>query len=168
MFKKLLIAIALLLPVMASAQTLKIGLVDSNEIIGVLPATAQAQKELAEAQNRYKADYEKYAAEAQRMYEDLQKMSEDELPAVKERKTREFQDQAQKLQLFEQQIQVELQQLQDKKMQPIIAQVKSAIESVGKENGFSLIQDNASQLVLFFDAPVVDVTPLVKAKLGIK
>lgn len=168
MIKKIFLAIALLLPVMASAETLKIGIVDSTEIITALPATTQAQKEIADAQTKYQADYEKYLAEAQKLYEEVQNMPEDELPAVKSRKEKDLQDQAQKLQLFEQQIQVELQQLREKKMQPIVTKVKDAIESVAKENGFSMVQDNASQIVLYFDAPVIDITPLVKTKLGIK
>ena len=62
----------------------------------------------------------------------------------------------------------DLQKKQGELMQPVIAKVRNAIESVGKENGFSLIQDNASQVTLYFAAPVEDVTPLVKAKLGLK
>lgn len=168
MFKKILLAIALLLPVMASAQTLKIGLVDTNTVIAALPATAQAQKTLQDRQTQYKADYEKLMTELQTKYEELQNMPEDEVKAVKERKTREFQDLSQKVQLFEQQIQTELQQLQDKLMQPILNNVRAAIESVARENGFSMVQDNAQQITLYYAAPVEDITPLVKTKLGVK
>ena len=37
MFKKLLLVAALLLPMLASAQTLKIGLVDTSEILAKTP-----------------------------------------------------------------------------------------------------------------------------------
>ena len=43
MFKKILLVAALLIPMLASAQTLKIGLVDSSDIIAKMPDTATAE-----------------------------------------------------------------------------------------------------------------------------
>ena len=53
-------------------------------------------------------------------------------------------------------------------MAPIFAKLKTAVEAVGREGGFSLIQDNNPQLTLYYGAPTEDITPKVKAKLGIK
>ena len=65
-------------------------------------------------------------------------------------------------------IQVEREKMQMELMGPIFTKIKSAVESVGKEGGFSLIQDYNPQMTLYFAAPTVDVTGQVKAKLGIK
>ncbi|MDE6444084.1 MAG: OmpH family outer membrane protein [Muribaculaceae bacterium] len=168
MFKKLLLVAALILPMLASAQTLKIGLVDTNDIISKLPDTAAAQKQIEETSKKYDDEYAKLGEEMKRLYDELQKMGENELPAIKERKTREFTDYQQKMQQFEQTAMQHLQNLQGELMAPIMQKVRNAIEAVGKEGGYSLIQDKNPQITLYFAAPVVDATPEVKAKLGVK
>jgi outer membrane protein len=167
MFKKILLVAALLIPMLASAQTLKIGLVDQNEILGKMPDTAAAQKQIEEVSKKYDDEYQKLNEEFKRMYDELQNMKEDELPAIKERKTREFTDYQQKIQQFEQTAMGDIQKMQQDLMAPIVQKIRAAIESVGKEGGYSLIQDKNPQITIYFDAPVVDLTPEVKAKLGI-
>lgn len=168
MFKKILLVAALIFPMLASAQTLKIGLVDQSDIIAKMPDTAAAQKQIEEVSKKYEDEYTKLGEEMKRMYDELQNMKEDELPAIKERKTREFTDYQQKIQQFEQQAMQDLQKMQQDLMSPVVQKVRTAIESVGKEGGYSLIQDKNPQIVIYFDAPVVDITPEVKAKLGIQ
>ena len=51
---------------------------------------------------------------------------------------------------------------------PIQQKIAQAIESVGREGNYSLIQMYDPQLVLYHAAPVEDVTPAVKAKLGVQ
>lgn len=167
MFKKFLLAAMLLFPMLASAQSLKIGVVDASAILAAMPETTSAQNTIQEMQKKYEADYNKLAEEIKRLYDELQNMKEDELPAIRERKARDFQDQQQKLQVFEQQISQDLQRQQESLLTPIISKLRSAIESVGRENGFSLIQDYNPQNVFYIGSPVEDITPLVKAKLGL-
>ncbi|MCM1152985.1 MAG: OmpH family outer membrane protein [Muribaculum sp.] len=168
MIKKFLLAAAVILPFLASAQTLKIGMVDTNAIIAAMPETTAAQTTLQDIQKKYEADYNKLGDEMKRLYDEVTSMKEDELPAIRDRKTRELQDQQQKIQLFEQQISQDLQKKQEELFTPILSKVRSAVESVGRENSFSLIQDYNTQLTLYIADPVVDITPLVKAKLGLK
>lgn len=165
MIKKLLLIAALALPMFASAQTLKIGLVDTNEVIGKMPETTAAQNTLNEAQKKYQAELQRIEEELQRQYEEFQNMPDTELPAIKEHKARQIQETQQKGEAFQQSVMQNLQKQQEELMAPVVQKVRSAIESVGKENGFTLIQDIAGQL--YFAAPVEDITPLVKAKLGI-
>ena len=165
MIKKLFLMAALALPLFASAQTLKIGLVDTNDIIGKMPETTAAQNTLNEAQKKYQAEFQRIEEEFQRQYEEFNSMPENELPAIKERKARQLQETQQKAEAFQQNVMQDLQKQQDELMAPVVQKVRDAIESVGKENGFSLIQDIAGQL--YYTAPVEDITPLVKAKLGL-
>lgn len=165
MIKKILLMAAVALPLLASAQTLKVGIVDTNEIIGKMPETTAAQNTLNEAQKKYQAELQNIDAEFQRQLEEFQNMKEDELPAIKDRKARQLQETQQKGEAFQQQVIQDLQRQQEELMAPVIQKVKSAIESVGKEGGYTLIQEMAGQL--YFAAPVEDITPLVKAKLGI-
>ena len=169
MLKKILLAVAIALPMFgASAQTVKIGLVDTNTIVQAMPETTEAQTKLADASKKYEDEYARLGEEMKRLYDELNNMKPDELQAIKDRKTREFTDQQQKVQQFEQQAQQDLAKMQQELMAPIFAKLKTAVEAVGREGGFSLIQDNNPQLTLYYGAPTEDITPPVKAKLGIK
>lgn len=168
MFKKILLVAALLIPMLASAQTLKIGLVDTNEIMGKMPETAEAQKKIEEVSKKYEEEYNKLGEEMKRMVDEYQNMKEDELPAIKERKARELQDYQQKLQQFEQNASQHLSTMQGELLTPIMQKMRNAIESVGREGNYSMIQVKNPDLTLFFQAPVTDITPDVKAKLGIQ
>ncbi len=168
MIKKILLAVAVIFPMLASAQSLKIGLVDVNSIFSALPETAEAQNKVAEASKKYDSEYAKLGEEMKRLYDEFQNMSDSELPAIKERKARELQDYQQKLQAFEQSAMQDLQRMQAELMSPIQAKIQQAVESVGKEGNYSLIQVNEAQLTLYHAAPVEDITPAVKAKLGLK
>ena len=166
MIKKLFLMAAVALPLFASAQAIKVGLVDTNEIISKLPATAVANAKLQESQKKYQAEFQRIEEEFQRQYEEFQNMKEDELPAIKERKARALQETQQKAEAFQQQVMQDLQKQQDELMAPVIQKVRGAIESVGKENGFNLIQDLAGGQ-LYWAAPVEDITSIVKTKLGL-
>ena len=159
MLKKILLAVAIALPMFgASAQTVKIGLVDTNTIVQAMPETTEAQTKLADASKKYEDEYARLGEEMKRLYDELNNMKPDEPQAIKDRKTREFTDQQQK----------DLAKMQQELMAPIFAKLKTAVEAVGREGGFSLIQDNNPQLTLYYGAPTEDITPKVKAKLGIK
>ena len=168
MFKKLLLLAAIIVPMFASAQTLKIGIVDTTDIILALPDTKEAQDKVAEVSKKYEDEYAKLQDEMKRRYDELSNMSQDELPAIRERKTRDFQEYQIKIQQFEQNAAEEPQKYNAQQMEPVLQKVRSAIETVGKEGSFSLIEDKNSQMILYYAAPVVDITSEVKAKLGIR
>ncbi len=168
MIKKVLLAIALICPMLLSAQTLKIGLVDFASILQAMPETTAAQNQVKEVSDKYQAEYQKLGEEMNRLVEEYQKMSENELPAIKERKTRELSDYQQKIQAFEQNAMNDINKMQNDLMGPIQQKMAQAVESVGREGNFSLIEMYDPQLILYRAEPVEDVTPLVKAKLGIK
>ncbi len=168
MIKKVLLAIALICPMLLSAQTLKIGLVDFDAILQAMPETTAAQNQIREVNDKYEAEYKKLGEEMNRLVTEYQNMAENELPAIKERKTRELSDYQQKIQQFEQNAMNDIQKMNNDLMAPIQQKVVQAIESVGREGNFSLIQMYAPQLTLYHAAPVEDITPAVKAKLGVK
>ena len=168
MIKKVLLAIALICPMLLSAQTLKIGLVNFDSILQAMPETAAADKQLKEVGDKYQAEFNKLNEEMKRLVEEYEKMAENELPAIKERKTRELSDYNQKMQQFEQTAMKDMQDMQNDLYGPIQQKVAQAIESVGREGNFSLIQMYAPQLTLYYAAPVEDITETVKAKLGVK
>ncbi|MDE6056867.1 MAG: OmpH family outer membrane protein, partial [Muribaculaceae bacterium] len=123
---------------------------------------------LKEVSDKYEAEYKKLGEEMNRLVEEYQKMAENELPAIRERKTRELSDYQVKIQQFEQTAGNDLQKMQADLMGPIQQKISQAVESVGREGNYSLIQMYDPQLTLYHAAPVEDITPIVKAKLGVK
>lgn len=166
MFKKILLVAALLIPMLASAQTLKIGLVDLQDIVQKMPESADADKQINETSKKYEDEFAKLQDEMKRRYDEFQNMSQDELPAIKERKARELQDYQTKIEQFSQEAMQHLQTMQQQLMQPIVQKARNAVDAVGKEGGYSLILDKNQPY--FFTTPVVDITEEVKAKIGIK
>lgn len=168
MIKKILVAALVAIPMFASAQTVKIGLVDTNALIAALPETTQAQQQIADISKKYDEEYQKLGEEMNRLIEEFKKSEATDLPAIRERKTRELTDYQQKLQQFEQNAMQDLQKQQNDLMAPILTKVRTAISAVGKEGGYTLIQDNNPQVVLYFGAPAEDITSAVKVKLNVK
>lgn len=165
MIKKFMLLAAVVLPMFVSAQTLKVGLVDTQEIIGKMPETTEVQNKLNESQKKYQAELELISKEFQKLYEEIQNMKEDELPAIKERKLTQLQETQRKGEAFEQQVMQDLQKQQQELMAPVIQKVRGAIESVAKEGGYTYVQEK--DMLLYFAAPVEDITDAVKRKLGI-
>lgn len=167
MLKKVILAAALALPMLASAQTVgKTGIVDVQAIVTVMPEYTDAQNKLAEASKKYETAYQSLGQEFQKLAEEFQNMKQDELPAIRENKARDLQDKQNKIQQFEQQAQEDLGKQQQQLMAPIMDKVRGAIEAVGKEGGFSTIAEKAAYV--FVGSDVVDVTPAVKNRLGLK
>ncbi len=166
MIKKIILAAILALPAIASAQTVKIGLVDTQAVMVSLPEMKAADEKLQATAKSYQEEYSKLGEEMNRKLEEFKAMKEDEPAAIKERKTRELEDFNQKIQQFQQQADQDLSKLQQDLLMPIQQKVRDAIQSVGKEGGYTLIQDLQQQL--YYAAPAVDITADVKAKLGVK
>ena len=167
MIKKILLIAALVLPCTVFAQSLKIGLVNVDEIVQKMPEYTDAQNKYVETSKRYEDELAKLQEELKRRYDDIQNMPDTELEAIKERKVREFQEYQVKIQQFTQTAEQEMNKVQADLMAPIEKKVQDAIRSVGQEGNFSLIQPNISSFILYYADPVVDITPEVKAKLGV-
>lgn len=168
MFKKILLAVVMAIPFLASAQTLKIGVVNVDVVVAAMPEFETAQKTLAANDSTYGVQLQRMQEEYQRLGEEVRKMGESELPAIRERKVRDVQDLEQKITLFVQQAQQDMEKKQAELLQPITAKVRDAIESVSREGAFSMILSYNPQLILSYAAPVEDVTTKVKTKLGLK
>ena len=159
MFKKILVAIAVVFPMLAAAQTIKIGVVDSQKIIPEMAAYKTAMTELEAMDKKYKDEYMKLTTEAQKKYEEFQALAADTPAAVKERRAKELAE-------FEQMYNADMAKQRDAKIQPVMNEVMTAIQAVGKEGGFSLIQDAGA--VLYYGGSAENITDLVKARLGVK
>ena len=166
MFKKAILAIALAIPMLASAQSVKIGLVNAQSIVPDMPEYKTAQTTLEGVAKKWDDEYKKMTDEAQAKFTEFQNMPQDTPKAMQERKAQELQEMQGKLQQFEQTAQQDLQQQQQTLMASVMQKVQQAIEAVGKEGNYTIIQEKAA--VLYFGAPAEDITAAVRARLGLK
>jgi outer membrane protein len=165
----LILGALILMGTTVDAQALKIGHVDSQEIIQTMPELKKAQetlqahaKELEDAmagmQREFQTKYQDYQAKYETLSTVLRKSREDELQDIQKR-----------VEQFRQTAQQELQNKEMELQQPIIEKVQNAIEEVGKENSFTYILDaTPGSGILFKAATATNVTPMVKKKLGIQ
>ena len=167
MFKKILLAIAVALPMFASAQA-KFGTVDVEAIITTMPEFTEAQNQVAESSKKYEASYKSLQDELNKLYAEFQQLNSDPSTpqSIKDLRIQDIQDKDERSKQFLQTAQQDLERLNAQLMQPIQEKVVSTIKAVGAENGFTMIFPVG--VSVFESADVVDVTPLIKAKLGIK
>ena len=157
-------AVALLLPAIAAAQ--KFGTIDVNAIFTAMPETTAAQTQLQEVSKKYEAEYKKLEEEVNKKVQEFQALAADTPQSIKDRRQQEIQELAQKVETFQNTASQDIQRQQQQLMAPIQQKITDAIKAVGQEGSYTFIFENG--MAAFQGADVVDVTPAVKAKLGLK
>jgi len=148
-----------------SAQELKFGHIDIQNLIVNLPEKIEAdkalQKEATNLQNNLKV-----------MQDDLEKKYTDYLSSrdtlsdlLRATKEKEIQDYDSRIKNFNMLAQQNLQQKEQQLLQPIIEKVQKAVDTVGAENGLIYIFDISSKVVIYHSDKSLDCGPLVLAKL---
>ena len=126
------------------------------------------QKVLTSDSQKYEAEFKNLQDEFEKKYAEYNKLKEDasQPQSIKERREAELQDLSNKIQEFRNNAMQQLQKKQTEMMQPIQQKVLTAIKSVGQKQGLTFILQN--EIPVYVGSDVVDVTPAVKAELGIK
>lgn len=168
MFKRIILAIAVILPMSAFAQ--KFGVVDLAAVFQAMPESATMQTQLQESSQKYQDEFKKLQDELNKLYADFQALSQDKTTpdAIKERRLQDIQDREQKANQFRSQAEQDLSRLQEQLMTPIQQKMMEAVKAVGTEGSYTFIFPNEQSLILYQGATVADVTADVKAKLGLK
>lgn len=150
-----------------SQSGLKLGYIDSNEILSLMPETDSLQQEL-----KNYADYldqqmstmgMEYQTKLQQYQENVATMSD----LIRQTKEKEITDLQQRIQAFQQSADQDLQSKQQELFNPLIEKVKKAIDEVSRENKYNYVFDVGTGALVFFENGD-NILPLVKAKLGIK
>ena len=137
MLKKILLAALVLFPMLASAQSIKIGVVDTQKLMTDLPAYKEAMTKIEGVAKKYDTEHANLRAEAQKKLEEFQTLAQDASTpdAVKERRAKELDEFSQKLSEFEQMAQQDLQKQQ---------QAETAARQQNKTEKHQNIADKAS------------------------
>jgi outer membrane protein len=124
-------------------------------------AQAQLQREMIELENELK----NMQAELQQLYNDYMAKESQMSDLIKKTKQTELQEKGSRIEKFQQDAQISLQEKEKELLTPIIDKAKNAIRDVAKENGYTYIFDSAVGVTLYEGGD--DILPLVKKKLGL-
>ena len=169
MFKKLIIAVLCCLPMSLMAQTaFKFGTVNSAEIIAAMPERAAAEQQLQDLSKKYEDEFVKVQEEFQNKYKELQALGDTVPETIRMRRLQEVQESQQRIESFRTMAQEDIAKKQEELFIPIQQKLMDAIKAVGEEGKFTYIFDLTYPVVLYQGVGNEDITPLVKAKLGIQ
>jgi len=162
--KKLIIAVLLALPIIASAQ--KFGHINTQELFAEMPEVAQVKLKMDTIQSQYENQLASMNEEFQKKVQDYQTQEATMAEAIKQIRQQELQEMQQRIQLFYQTAEQDIQKKQQELLAPVHEKMTKAIKTVGEREGYTYIFDSAAMVHIGADA--IDATPAVKKELGIK
>jgi outer membrane protein len=151
-------------------QKLKIGHINSQELLASMPASDSAQKQLEAIAKEHEAILEEMTVEFNKKLEVYRKATETATLSdlAKNTKEAELQDLQTRIQTFEQTAQQDLQQKRVELFTPVQEAALKAVTAVAEENGFTYVFDTGMGAIAYSSPDAQDILPLVKTKLGIK
>lgn len=165
--RKVLLAIfALIMPLMAFSQDVKIGYIDAEQVMMSMPEIADVEKQMAEYNEKNTKYLEEMEAEIKKEEAKYQEMEATATATMKADQEAKLQTLYQRYQTTMRTIQQDAQQKQVSLLQPIQERLVKAIESVGEKNGFLYITEKNA--LLYKSSKLVDVTELVKKEVSVK
>ncbi len=167
MIKKIVLVVLLALPLSLIAQD-KFGHVNIQEVFSVMPELSEIEKTIADLNEQHKKEldvmYQEYYAKAKEYQDNLNTMAE----TIRARRQSEIVDIEQRIGTFQQTANEEMQRKQMELISVLRNKILKAVAEVGEENKFTYIFDISAQSIAYHSPKAVDVTPLVKKKLGLQ
>lgn len=150
----------------ASAQTKKIGIINMEKIVSLMPEKAKADTMVYEYQMELFKEYEAKQKVLQEKMSEFQKKVSDGTysEAMKQLKANEIQEDEYRLQTFGSQIEEELLEKRNKLYAPLMEKIVSAAKEVCKEKGYSHVVDS-SMFIYFDETDLLDDFIITKLKL---
>lgn len=151
MKKLFTIASILLLTGFTSVFGQKLAHVNSQEVLMALPEVKTAEQFLISKQKEAETEMQGLQAEYQSKINEFQQMQQNPnaLQTLVENKYNEIMSLEKTMQEFGNNKQVELEELQQQQMTPILEKVKLAIADYGRVNGYTYIFDNSVGVILY-------------------
>ena len=148
MKKIILIAVMAVMSVAASAQNLKFGYVNFNEIVMLMPEMDAARATLEENQKTNEEILMSMYQEYQTKMQDYQAKAATWTSAIRESKEKELMDIESRLQQTQQSLQQEMQQLQSSLQAPIYEKAQTTVQEIAKAQGLAFVFEESSLLYI--------------------
>lgn len=145
----------------------KLGYIDSNELLEMMPGKDSIQTALQNYGKSLETQLQAMYGEYQTKVQDYQANRNTMSDIIRQTKEKELADLETRIQSFQEQADADLQKKQVEMLQPLLDKAKNAIEAVARENGYTYIFDVGTGAFLFFEKGD-NIMPMVKTKLGLK
>jgi outer membrane protein len=145
----------------------KIGHVNFNSLLQVMPGIDSVRIGLETYQNDLTTRMDEMRLEFENKYLDYQSKSAGMSDIIRQNKEQELAQLQERIDAFQMQAQQDLQAKQAELLQPLIDEAKQAISEVAKEQGYTYVINSIEDVILF-STDTDDITAAVKAKLGIE
>ncbi|MBJ09867.1 MAG: molecular chaperone Skp [Flavobacteriales bacterium] len=165
--KKTLLIICLGIATLFAAEAQnKLGYINSNELLSIMPESIEMQTELQSYAKGLESSLAAMQAEGEKKLADYQQNEATMSELVKQDKIRELESIQQRILEFQQNAQESLAAKEQELITPILDKARKAIEDVAKEENFTYIFDASTGNILYAEKSE-NILPLVKAKLGL-
>ena len=144
----------------AEAQTLKIGYINSQEILANAPGAQAAGQAFDEEMQGYQAEIEQLETELEGMQQRLQQQQLTLSPEAKANREQQLQAKLQEYQQRTSQLQELANQRRAALIQPVMDSITAVIETIREEGSYALILDVAAGSIISAD-PALDLTQMV-------
>ncbi|MCD6354590.1 MAG: OmpH family outer membrane protein [Prolixibacteraceae bacterium] len=169
--KKIVVTIAAVLILFGITNAQKYAFIDSEYIMGNIPAFTAAQEQLNQLSSQYQKELESMHAEIEQMYKDFQaesvllsedmKRKREDVIVSKEKDYKQLQRKyfGPNGDLFKK---------RQGLVKPIQDDIFNAVQEIANNGGYAVILDKAGGTTLFFTNPKYDLSDQVLQKLGYK
>ncbi|WPD20757.1 MAG: OmpH family outer membrane protein [Candidatus Electrothrix aestuarii] len=151
--------------VVSASAAPSVGVVNLQQVLDKSRAGIAAKKKMEAKMKEFKASLDKEKEEVLAFQKELQKKADAWNEATKKEKALELQRKKRDFRVKQDDANLEMRNLQEKHLAPIMKELESIVEQVAKAKGISVIMPNTA--VLYFDKNV-DMTKEVTAALNKK
>ncbi|MBQ3845013.1 MAG: OmpH family outer membrane protein [Bacteroidales bacterium] len=149
----------------ANAQTQKIGYVDSQAIIELMPEGAKIQQDLQAYYSELQAELQAMATEYQNKMREYEANQATMSNILRQSKEKEIVDLQGRIQEFQANAENDLAAKQEELSKPMLDKIKAAIDAVVKAKGLAYVFEKT--VILSIGDGAIDITADVKTKLGL-
>ncbi len=150
----------------ASAQT-KIGYIESDKIVEIMPGKDSIEAKLMAYRNNLESQMQSMGVEYQTKVTEYQSNYQTYSELIRQTKEEEIRNLEQRITKFQQTVEYDFAKKREELFTPMLEKIQDAINAVAKENGYNYVFDASLGAMLFYENGD-NILPLVKAKLGIK
>lgn len=164
-----LVATALLFSVSSLSAQTKFGRVNATDIITVMPERDSAQVKVEAIAAEYGEQLEAFQVEFNNKVEEYNQKINTYTDVMKQQKEKELSELNARGQEMQRAAQQDIQNMQVELLEPIYERLQAAINKVSKAQGIVMTFDvtQTAGLLYIDEANTVDITPMVKAELGL-
>jgi outer membrane protein len=165
---RLLTLISAFFAMSLGAQSQKIGHIQMDELIQLMPETKAAQTEIETYAQKLDADFQEMQQELMSKVNVFRQNEAQMTKLNRDTKMQEIQSLQERIEAYQQSASTDLQQKQEQLLTPIIERAEKAIQEVCVEEGYAYILDSSkSKNVILAINSSNDILPLVKKKIGL-